>query len=295
MLPAHLFVETPAEVVNAKRLSPDVAPVLAVSATSANLPSAAELPEMPLPVGPWPFPTGPRLPNAAKNRKYVPPVNGITPGDLFQPRLTMWGARFVHHIPSPFKNSNLIYTDGSSPENGASSARAGYGVVYGPGGCMFSAPLEKSEHAPTSNRAELRAVIAALTFRFWPGETFSNVVIACDSEYVVLGICERVEGWKANGWRTRSKSPVKNKDLWLKLVDAVEHIEGAGISVQFWRIPRALNTVADRLAKEAAVSGSFCSIRIFRVAEIRLMQNVAEIPDRFTPVFGTMAVPTSEL
>jgi ribonuclease HI len=54
----------------------------------------------------------------------------------------------------------------------------------------------------TSNRAELRAVIAALRFRAWQGEGFKSLVIATDSEYVVEGATNWARGWLRNNWRT---------------------------------------------------------------------------------------------
>lgn len=65
----------------------------------------------------------------------------------------------------------------------------------------------------TSNRAELRSVIAALRYRVWQGEGFKSLLIFTDSEYVVEGSTNWVRGWLQNKWRTRS-GPVKNKDWW---------------------------------------------------------------------------------
>jgi len=104
----------------------------------------------------------------------------------------------------------------------------------------------------SSNRAELRAVIAALRFRNWAGEGFSTVVIATDSEYVTTGSTQWAKTWLQNSWRTANKAEVKNKDLWEMLLGEVERHHGRGLSIQFWRISRAWNTVADEAAKKAA-------------------------------------------
>lgn len=68
----------------------------------------------------------------------------------------------------------------------------------------------------TNNRMELMAAIKALEALKRP----CDVVLTTDSKYVKQGINEWMVGWKKNGWRTASKSPVKNKDLWILLDEA---------------------------------------------------------------------------
>lgn len=68
----------------------------------------------------------------------------------------------------------------------------------------------------TNNRMELMAAIKALEALKRP----CDVVLTTDSKYVKQGINEWMAGWKKNGWRTASKSPVKNKDLWILLDEA---------------------------------------------------------------------------
>lgn len=142
-----------------------------------------------------------------------------------------------------------MYIDGSCLGNGTTDARAGYGVKWSRDR-HFSERLEGTE-PETSNRAELRAAIVALGLRIWNGEGFDKVVLACDSEYVVLGICERVERWKQRGWITSAGTPVMNKDLWQLLLAKLETLDDRGVLVQFWQIPRELNE-ADSLAREGA-------------------------------------------
>ena len=90
----------------------------------------------------------------------------------------------------------------------------------GPGGwgVLLRAPgLEKElfggEPLTTNNRMELTAVIEGLQALKRPCE----VDLYLDSQYVRQGITEWVAGWKARGWRTSTKQPVKNVDLWQKL------------------------------------------------------------------------------
>jgi ribonuclease HI len=65
----------------------------------------------------------------------------------------------------------------------------------------------------TNNRMELKAVIKALAELTRPCE----VIVHTDSQYVQKGISEWIHGWKAKGWRTADKKPVKNDDLWKEL------------------------------------------------------------------------------
>ena len=83
------------------------------------------------------------------------------------------------------------------------------------------------ELGTTNNRMELTAVIEALAALKRPCE----VTLYLDSEYVRKGITEWIHGWKAKGWRTAAKQPVKNVELWQKL-DAL--VAGGGHKID-WR------------------------------------------------------------
>ena len=70
--------------------------------------------------------------------------------------------------------------------------------------------VEGREASTTANRMELTAVLNALN-ALPPGV---SVTVLSGSEYVVKGMTEWLPGWRANGWRTSSKKPVLNADLW---------------------------------------------------------------------------------
>ncbi|PYI11652.1 ribonuclease H-like protein [Aspergillus sclerotiicarbonarius CBS 121057] len=196
--------------------------------------------------------------------KFNPPNASDKPQDLFPP-----GVGFnVIPIVSRFIRRNdreqlLLYTDGACQDNGGDNPRAGYSVVFRPSlqpppaTNYLACPVETQgptgeEHPQTSNRAELRAVIAACRFRVWTGEGFTKLVIATDSEYVVEGATSRVRGWIQRGWKTSTGEPVKNQDLWKFLLGEIERWYEAGLQIQFWRIPRDWNAEADHYAKQAA-------------------------------------------
>jgi ribonuclease HI len=78
--------------------------------------------------------------------------------------------------------------------------------------------LSGGEPATTNNRMELMAAIAALEALTRP----CKVAVTTDSRYVMQGIEEWVPKWRANGWKTADKKPVKNQDLWERLSNATQ-------------------------------------------------------------------------
>jgi len=73
--------------------------------------------------------------------------------------------------------------------------------------------ISGGEPATTNNRMELQAAISALEALKQP----CDVEFFTDSQYVRNGISDWVKGWKAKGWMTSGKKPVKNDDLWRRL------------------------------------------------------------------------------
>ncbi|KAI0893392.1 putative ribonuclease H1 [Annulohypoxylon nitens] len=157
--------------------------------------------------------------------------------------------------------SILISTDGACLNNDQSFPKAGWGFAYGPITTdIIYGPLENrklfgGEEPQTSNRAELTAVILALRFRHWIGEGLDKITIVTDSEYVVKGSTRWARTWVVNNWKTRTGQYVKNRDLWEALLNEVERWKSLGLSIQFWKIPRDWNKIADEAAKKGAAHG----------------------------------------
>lgn len=105
-----------------------------------------------------------------------------------------------------------IYTDGACRGN---PGPGGWGVLLIAGERRRT--LHGGEPDTTNNRMELRAAIEALNAL--NGER--KVILHTDSKYVMSGITDWMAGWKKRGWKTASKQPVKNQDLWMLLDDAV--------------------------------------------------------------------------
>ena len=119
-------------------------------------------------------------------------------------------------------NHIQIYTDGACKGN---PGPGGWGALLISGGTEKE--LFGGEDGTTNNRMELTAVIEALGALKRP----CRVTLYLDSEYVRKGITEWIAGWKARGWRTAAKQPVKNVDLWQRL-DVL--VADAGHSID-WR------------------------------------------------------------
>jgi ribonuclease HI len=117
-----------------------------------------------------------------------------------------------------------IYTDGGCSGN---PGPGGWGYVIidtlaqvdgAPGESPLEIPGSGGERVTTNNRMELTAVIRALekviANPLWDER---SLAVYTDSQYVQKGISQWITGWKRNGWKTASKEPVKNQDLWMAL------------------------------------------------------------------------------
>lgn len=109
-----------------------------------------------------------------------------------------------------------IYTDG------ACSGNPGVG---GWGAIIIYKNVEKEicggEEYTTNNRMELSAAISALESLKEP----CNVDLYTDSKYVKGGMTEWIDKWLKNDWKNADKKPVKNKELWVRLIEAAERHE----------------------------------------------------------------------
>jgi ribonuclease HI len=106
----------------------------------------------------------------------------------------------------------VIYTDGACSRN---PGPGGWGVVLQWQG--KEKELYGSDPLTTNNRMELMAAIQALEALKRP----MKVSLHTDSKYLLDGITKWVEGWQRNGWKTAAKKPVKNDDLWRRLIEAM--------------------------------------------------------------------------
>ena len=125
-------------------------------------------------------------------------------------------------------NPIVIYTDGACKGH---PGPGGWGALLQSGGTEKE--LFGGERETTNNRMELMAVIEALRALKRPCAVTLNV----DSQYVLKGMTEWLPGWKAKGWKTSTKQPVKNVDLW----QALDELVNRGGHVIEWRWVRGHN------------------------------------------------------
>ncbi|MEI8208674.1 MAG: ribonuclease HI [Methylococcales bacterium] len=105
-------------------------------------------------------------------------------------------------------NVVIIYTDGACRGN---PGPGGWGVILNYNGVLKE--MYGAEKQTTNNRMELMAAIQALEALTKP----CSVQLNSDSSYVLKGITDWLPNWKKRGWKTASKTPVKNEDLWQRL------------------------------------------------------------------------------
>jgi ribonuclease HI len=108
--------------------------------------------------------------------------------------------------------------------------------------------LKGGEAFTTNNRMELTAAIEALQSL----KRSCEVSLHTDSQYLRGGVTNWIESWKANGWRTVAKKPVKNEDLWRRL-DAVAERHAIEWLWVRGHADDEMNARADKLAREGMV------------------------------------------
>lgn len=151
-----------------------------------------------------------------------------------------------------------LYTDGACASN---PGPAGWGVIATKlegkkyeQVCTFGGNAQKS----TNNRMELTAVLEALKYAVEMklgslGESMSAIVVS-DSAYVVDSLKQgRVEKWARSGWRTKSGSEVKNRDLWEQMLKLLQICEVSLKKLDFTHVKGHSGDTMNELADWVAV------------------------------------------
>ena len=141
-----------------------------------------------------------------------------------------------------------IHTDGACLGN---PGPGGWGVLLSWRG--HEKELSGAEADTTNNRMELMAAIMALEAVSRP----AKVKLVTDSRYVIQGINDWLPGWIAKGWKTASKAPVKNQDLWQRLDEATkrheiewEWVKGHAGHAENERVDDLARMAAEEIAKK---------------------------------------------
>lgn len=175
-----------------------------------------------------------------------------------------------------------IYTDGSSRGN---PGPGGWGAVIITDSEVIE--LGGGERNTTNNRMELKGAIEGLrhvasysllvtgepagklqTSNYKP---VTSVEVCTDSEYVKKGMSEWINGWIAKGWKTSTKKPVLNQDLWEELHKEEKRLKDTGTKVIWSYVPGhagvALNERADVIATSCAdevLNGVASNLQLYR-------------------------------
>ena len=141
------------------------------------------------------------------------------------------------------KHSVIIYTDGACKGN---PGLGGWGVV------LRSGDQEKhlygGEKNTTNNRMEMTAVIEALKAL----KSSCHIQLFTDSQYVNRGVNEWLQNWKKAGWKTASRGPVKNVDLWQAIDELLN-----GHEIEWHWVKGHSGDPGNDLADELANRGAF--------------------------------------
>ena len=147
-----------------------------------------------------------------------------------------------------------IYTDGACSGNGKETAVGGWGWM----GILEDGSYESEsgyEHGSTNQRMEITAIIEACEWAKIVGGDFFSCDIYTDSAY-----CQRCyeekwyELWQRNGWKTSSRTPVKNAELWERLIPYFEDIRFNFHKVR-GHSGDEYNEIVDKIARNAVEKG----------------------------------------
>lgn len=143
------------------------------------------------------------------------------------------------------KKEVIIYADGGCRGNGKENTIGGYGsvLIYGD----IRKEIKKGYTDTTNNIMELTAAIDALELLKEPCE----VKLHSDSAYLVNCFKQGwIDKWQKNGWKTSTKDPVKNEELWKKLIEYTKYHDIEFIKVK-GHSDDEFNNLCDKLANEA--------------------------------------------
>ena len=139
-----------------------------------------------------------------------------------------------------------IFTDGACSGN---PGPGGWGAILRHGATVKE--MSGGEAETTNNRMELLAAITALNAL----KSACEVDLYTDSKYVMDGISKWIFGWKKNGWKTASKKPVQNAELWHDLIEVAARHQIEWVWVKGHN-GHPENERVDQLASDAALAAA---------------------------------------
>lgn len=142
-----------------------------------------------------------------------------------------------------------LVTDGACSGNGTDASRGGWAAILtSPDGA--ETVLTGGEYPTTNNRMELMAALEGLAAT----PQGSDVELVTDSSYLAHAIEKGwLSGWQRKGWKTASKQPVANRDLWERMIAELARHHRVRPTLVRGHAGHEVNERADRLAVEAAL------------------------------------------
>jgi len=144
-------------------------------------------------------------------------------------------------------NQINVHTDGSCLGNGRVDAKGGWGVLIT--NRIKERCISGSAQGTTNQQMELTAAIEGLSA---VKNTQATICLHSDSQYVVRGCNEWLEGWKAKGWRGSNKKPIKNLELWQTMDEQLQRFTGLSFQWVKGHSGNPENERVDRLATDAS-------------------------------------------
>lgn len=141
-----------------------------------------------------------------------------------------------------------LYTDGAAKGN---PGPGGYGIIirYNKDGDVIEKEFSKGVAETTNNRMEMMAVIVGLEAIKLP----CNITVITDSKYVTDAFNKNwLKSWKKNGWRTANNKPVKNLELWYRMIKAIKKHNSVSFVWIKGHFGDEFNERCDKLASDAA-------------------------------------------
>jgi ribonuclease HI len=143
-----------------------------------------------------------------------------------------------------------LVTDGACSGNGTAAARGGWAAILTDVD-GHETVLTGGEYPTTNNRMELTAALRGLE----AAPDGSEVELVTDSSYLAHAISKGwLDGWRRRGWRTASKQPVANRDLWERMIEELSRHRRVTPTLVRGHAGHPANERADRLAQEAALT-----------------------------------------
>lgn len=112
-----------------------------------------------------------------------------------------------------------------------------------------------NEEDTTNNRMELKALINGL--KYFAQQSSEHLDVTMDSQYIIKGVISWLPNWKKNNWKTASKTPVKNQDLWVEL-DKLIHNMSLNFIWTKGHDSHQLHNKVDQIARCAANKHARC-------------------------------------